>query len=118
MFGFGSFSLNEKSNRLINNIQRSFASQPMYANYTLSIENNLSGVKSLIISKNGRIVNRFDFYGNSDGDIASIAIYGGNLRGHLNAILSSNTIFGLPVSDAEIDDDYVDVQLDNYSHLV
>jgi len=44
MFGFGNFSLNEKSNRLINNIQRSFASQQMYANYTLSIENNLSGV--------------------------------------------------------------------------
>ena len=118
MFGFGNYSLNEKSNRLISNIQKNFASQPMYVNYSLSIENNLSGVKSLIVSKNGRIVNQFDFYGNSDGDIVSIAIYGGNLRGHLNAILSSNTIFGLPVSDAEIDGDYVDVQLDDYSHLV
>lgn len=53
-----------------------------------------------------------------DGKIESIAVYGSYLQGHLNAILSSMTVFGMKVSSAEIDrqgiSDYVDIYLDDY----
>ena len=35
--------------------------------------------------------------------IGSIALYGANLQGHYNAMLSSMTAFGMPISNIEFD---------------
>ena len=66
-------------------------------------------------SKLGGVNNRFDFYAKPNGNIDSIAIYGSHLKGHLDNILEKQTIFGLPIEDAEIDrggiENFIDIQI-------
>ena len=87
----------------------------MYASYDIDSLRNPNGVISLQVSKNGKLVNGFDFYADgSNGKIGSIAIYGSSLHGHAMAIRSSMSIFGLPVSDVSCEFDMVDVTLEDY----
>lgn len=115
MFGFGYNHFSVESKNLILNIFENFQSTPMYSAYDIESFTNPNGVISLLVSKSGDMVNRFDFYSDGqDGKIGSIAIYGSSLKGHADAISSSMKIFGLPVSDVSRDYDFVDVTLDDY----
>lgn len=110
---------NSDSDQKIANIVNNARNHPMYKSYQISsyCGDWRTGVQIVDISKNGDTVNQFHFYPGINGKIESIAIYGRNLNGHLNAIRSSMSIFGLPVASVEMDagfSDYVDVYLDNY----
>lgn len=111
-------SFNSDSKQKIVNVVNNARNHPMYQNYEISsyCGDWRTGVQIVDISKNGDTINQFHFYPGINGEIQSIAIYGSNLRGHLNAILSSMSIFGMPVESAEMDSgysDYVDVYLKN-----
>lgn len=113
-------SLNEDSLRRINNIANGFRNHPAYTAYTIkSYTYDLrAGVRALEVARNGKPINLWLFYPGTDGKIASIAVYGDYLQGHLKAIQSSMTVFGMKVSSAEIDrsgvSDYVDIYLEDY----
>lgn len=115
MFGFGYNRFSRESENLIKNVYENFKLTPMYSAYDIETYRNPNGVVSLLISKNGNMINRFDFYADSqEGKIGSVAIYGTSLRGHANAIRSSMKIFGLPVTDVSYEYDLVDVTLEDY----
>ena len=77
-----------------------------------------TGAHALEVLRNGEIINLWLFYPGIDGKIGSIAVYGNYLQGHLNAILSSMTVFGMKVSSAEMDysgmSDFIDIYLEEY----
>lgn len=111
--------LNQDSLKKIGNIVAGFKAYPAYKAYDIKsyCYDFRIGVHALQISKGSSTINLWLFYPGYDGEIESIAIYGANLRGHLNAIRSSMTIFGLPVESAEMDggmEDFVDVYLKEY----
>lgn len=115
MFGFGYQRFSKESKQLIENIMENFRSSPIYSAYQVESFINPNGVISLLVSKQGKMVNRFDFWSDGvEGKIGSIAIYGGELGGHANAIRSSAKVFGLPVSNVSYEYDLVDVTLDDY----
>ena len=113
-------SLNNDSLQRINNIVTGFRNYPAYASYSIrSYTYDLRrGVHALEITRNGQTINLWLFFPDINGKIESIAVYGSNLQGHLNAILSSMTVFGMKVSSAEIDrsgvSEYVDIYLEDY----
>lgn len=112
-------SFNSDSKAKIANIVNNARNHPMYQSYQISAYCGdwRTGVQIVDISKNGDTINQFHFFPGISGEIESIAIYGRNLSGHLNAIRSSMSIFGLPVASAEMDSgysDFVDVYLENY----
>lgn len=112
--------LNSDSLKRIENIVNGFRNYPAYAAYSIRsyTYDMRMGVHALEITRNGQLVNLWMFMPGIDGKIVSIAVYGSNLQGHLNAILSSMTVFGMKVSSAEIDrsglSDYVDIYLEDY----
>lgn len=112
--------LNNDSLRRIGNIVNGFRNYPAYASYSIrSYAYDIhTGAHALEITRNDQFVNLWLFMPGIDGKIESIAVYGSNLQGHLNAILSSMTVFGMKVSSAEIDrsgnSDYIDIYLENY----
>ena len=115
MFGFGYNHFSKESEILIQNIIKDFRHTPIYSSYDINSIKNPNGVISLMVSKEGEVINRFDFYSDcQEGKIDSIAIYGSCLKGHADAIKSSMKIFGLPVSDISYEFDLVDVTLDDY----
>lgn len=115
MFGIGYNRFSKESEILIQNVYENFQKNPLYTAYDIESYRNPNGVVSLLVSKNGETINRFDFYSdNNIGKIGSIAIYGVSLRGHADAIRSSMKIFGLPVSDVSYEYDLVDVTLEDY----
>ena len=108
--------LNTDSLQLIENIANGFRNYPAYAAY--SIRSYAYGIRTgahaLEITRNSQLVNLLLFMPGIDGKIESVAVYGSNLRGHLNAIKSSMTIFGLPVESVEMDggiEPFIDVHL-------
>lgn len=113
-------SLNKDSLQRIENIVTGFRNHQAYASYSIqSYAYDLhTGAHALEITHNGQLVNLWLFLPAYDGKIESIAVYGSYLQGHLNAILSSMTVFGMKVSSAEIDrsgqSDYIDIYLENY----
>lgn len=113
-------SLNQESQRRIQNIVDGFKNYPAYAAYTIKsyCYEPRKGIHALEISKNDTFINLWLFFPGIHGEIQSIAVYGANLQGHLNAILSSMTVFGMKVSSAEIDrsgiSDYIDIYLEEY----
>ena len=110
--------LNSDSLQRINNIVNGFRNYPAYSSYTIKsyTYDIRTGAHALEITRNNQLVNLWLFM--PDGKIESIAVYGSNLQGHLNAILSSMTVFGMKVSSAEMDysgySDYVDIYLEDY----
>ena len=112
--------LNNDSLQRIGNIVKGFRNYPAYAAYSIrSYAYDLrTGAHALEITHNGQLVNLWLFYPGIDGKIASIAVYGNYLQGHLKAILSSMTVFGMKVSSAEIDhsgmSDFIDIYLVDY----
>jgi len=113
-------SLNSDSQRRINNIVNGFRNYPAYRSYSIkSYAYDIhTGAHAMEISRNGQLVNLWLFMPATDGKIESIAVYGSNLEGHLRAILSSMTVFGMKVLSAEIDragaSDYIDIYLEDY----
>ena len=112
--------LNSDSLQRINNIVNGFRNYPAYSSYTIKsyTYDIRTGAHALEITRNNQLVNLWLFMPGIDGKIESIAVYGSNLQGHLNAILSSMTVFGMKVSSAEMDcsgySDYVDIYLEDY----
>lgn len=112
-------SLNDDSMAKIATIVAQCKMIPMYQKYEIRqwLFDAQGGVQAIGLWLNGNPVNLFLFYPGGRGEINSIAIYGDNLNGHLNAIRSSNMIFGLPVSSASMEqgvESYVDVYLQQY----
>ena len=74
-----------------------------------------AGVQALEVSKNGQSVNLFLFYPDPNGKIGSIALYGTNLQGHYNAMRRTMMVFGMPISEINMEygqSEYVDIYLD------
>lgn len=111
------FGLNTESTILIKGLVQQFEN----LGYNIETGCNPNGSIYFAASKFGEANNRFDFYGNPNGEIGSIAIYGSHLQGHLNNILDKKTIFGLPIEEAEIDrggmENYVDIQIKPGYHI-
>lgn len=112
--------LNNDSLRRISNIVNGFRNHPAYALYAIKsyAYDVRTGAHALEVLRNGEIINLWLFYPGIDGKIGSIAVYGNYLQGHLNAILSSMTVFGMKVSSAEMDysgmSDFIDIYLEEY----
>lgn len=112
--------LNNDSLQRINNIVNGFRNYPAYSAYSINsyAYDVRTGAHALEISHKGQFVNLWLFMPGIGGNIESIAVYGSNLQKHLDAILSSMTVFGMKVSSAEMDcsgnTDYVDIYLEDY----
>ena len=112
--------LNNNSLQRIKNIVNGFRNHPAYTAYSIRsyVYDVHMGAHAVEITRYGQLVNLWLFMPGIDGKIESIAVYGSNLQGHLNEILSSMTVFGMKVSSAEIDrsgnSDYVDIYLEDY----
>ncbi len=112
--------LNSESQRRINNIVVGFKNHPMYASYSIRsyCYDMHAGVHAIEVGKNGHSLNLLLFYPGCNGEINSIAIYGVHLQGHLNAIRSTMTAFGMKVASVEMDcsgiSDFVDIYLEEY----
>lgn len=113
-------SLNQESLHRIDNIVTGFKHHPMYAAYSIRsyCYDMRAGVHAIEVGKNGQLINLWLFYPDNHGKIESIAVYGSFLQGHLNAIRSSMSVFGMPVSSVDMDcsgmSDFVDIYLENY----
>lgn len=112
-------SLNRDSLQRIQNIANGFRNFPAYAAYRINsyTYDAMAGIHALEITRDGRPVNLFLFYPNTNGDgkIGSIAIYGAGLQGHYNAMRSSMIAFGMPISDISMEsgmEPFVDIYLD------
>lgn len=103
MYGY----LNQDSLQRIKNIENGFRNFPAYSTYQIKsyLYDMKVGCHALEITRNGQTVNLFLFYPdvNRSGKIGSIALYGANLQGHYNAMRSSMTAFGMPISDISFD---------------
>ena len=110
MFGiFGSRkSMNESCKRVLMTMRNA----PIYAGVETTMAVSCEGMIRIHQEQNGRLVNNFDFYPNSDGWIDSVAIYGCYLDSHYRTISSSMEIFGLKVSEISHEGNYVDCELD------
>ncbi len=119
---FYSCHLNQRSRELIQNIWINAKNHPMYASYDICLDEASyfnAGAIALNIVRNGNLYNMFLFYpnANNDGSIGSVAIYGGSLIGHKQAIERSMQLFGLPVESVKWDEGYekfLDVTLKPY----
>jgi hypothetical protein len=119
MFGFSMNKLNERSLNMVKTVYKNFKNHPSYREFSVSMtEHDIEGSASITITKYGQNVNKFYFYPASSGNIASIAIYGAELGGHLNSIRNSMNIFGLKVDEVEMVTNsaspFVDVYLEQY----
>jgi hypothetical protein len=117
MFGFG--NLNQDSLARIQNIVNGFRNYPAYSAYQIKsyLYDMRAGCHAIEISRNGQVINLFLFYPQygGSGKIGSIALYGANLQGHYNAMRSSMTAFGMPISDIQFDsgiETFLDITLD------
>lgn len=116
-------ALNDNSMKMILNIVNGFRSYPAYRAYEISsyCYDWRLGVQALSITKNGSPVNLWLFYPGINGEIESIATYGTNLNGHLNAIRNSMTVFGLPVESISKDcgmEDFLDITIAPYDETL
>ncbi len=113
-------SLNSESLHRINNIVTGFKNHPMYAAYSIRsyCYDARAGVHAIEVGKKDRLINLWLFYPGISGEINSIAVYGSYLQGHLKAISSSMTVFGMPVASVDMDcsgmSDFVDIYLEEY----
>lgn len=117
MFGFG--NLNQDSLARIQNIVNGFRNYPAYSAYQIKsyLYDMRAGCHAIEISRNGQVINLSLFYPQygGSGKIGSIALYGANLQGHYNAMRSSMTAFGMPISDIQFDsgiETFLDITLD------
>lgn len=108
--------MNAKSLRKIRNIVANARRHQYYANLEIKSYAESRGIRCIDISNNGHLINKFVFCPDTEGNIESIAIYGDNLRSHINAIRQSMKIFDMEVEDVDFESgysDYVDVYLKN-----
>lgn len=104
----------------IQNLAEECKSHPMYMSYTISTYwyNKSEGMYALEVAKNGQLFNLWLFFPDRFGKIESIAVYGMFLDGHLKAIESSMTVFGMPVTSVSMDTlgkaPFVDIYLAPY----
>lgn len=112
-------SLNAVSRMMIENIVIGFRNLPAYKAYEINsyCYDMRLGVQAISVTKNGAIINLWLFYPGIDGEIESIAAYGANLDGHLNAIRTTMTVFGLPVKSVSREsgkEDFLDIFIAAY----
>ena len=103
--------------KIVNIVQNVRNQTTLTSKYIAKAQLYRDGVYLMIVYKNEMSVNSFYFLAGDKGEINNIAIYGLSLEGHLRAIQSSMTIFGLPVESAFMDfgrEQYVDVYLNEY----
>lgn len=106
--------MNAKSIRKIRNIVTKAHKNPYYIGYEIKSHPELRGIFCIDISTQGRLINKFVFCPDTEGNIESIAIYGDNLRSHMNAIRQSMKIFDMEVESVDFESgysEYVDVYL-------
>ena len=123
MFGnyYNTFTLNDQSRRLINNIYVNLSHPPTYASFCIEKDEAsyaFQGGIAIKVSRNGRLVNMFLFFGSPSGKIGSCAIYGSSLSGHKAAIERNMNFFGLPVLSVSFDEGFerfLDVILEDYN---
>lgn len=112
--------LNQESLHRINNIVTGFKKHPNYAAYSIRsyCYDARACVHAIEVGKGTQLINLWLFYPSCNGEINSIAVYGSYLQGHLNAIRSSMTVFGMPVESVYMDcsgmSDFVDIYLKEY----
>lgn len=112
MFGFSRKSMYQSCRNVLAQLCQSMASSPIYRGVDTSIRAFSEGIIRIHQEENGRLVNNFDFYPNSNGWIDSVAIYGTMLDSHYRIISGSMEIFGLRVSEITHEGNYVNVELD------
>lgn len=112
--------LNQDSLQRIQNIVNGFKNYPAFSLYEINsyVYDFRAGVHALEVSKNGQTINLWLFYPSvtDPGKIGSIALYGSNLQGHYNAMTSSMSAFGMPISNISIEsgmETFIDIYL-NY----
>ena len=108
--------MNRNSRELVENIYNGIKFHPSYSGYDINTNyDQYHGIITLDISLNEMLINKFMFCGSPNGKLSSIAIYGTDLLGHMNAIRSSMKIFGLDVTNVEYDNQglnpFIDVAL-------
>ncbi len=92
----------------------------MYMSYSINTYwyDKSQGMYALEVTKNGQLFNLWLFFPDRFGKIESIAVYGMFLDGHLKAIESSMTVFGMPVTSVNMDNygkaPFVDIYLAPY----
>lgn len=112
-------TLNANSRTMIENIIIGFRQLPAYKAFEINsyCYDKELGVQALSVTKNGTIINLWLFYPGNNGEIESIAAYGSNLDGHLNAIRTTMTVFGLPVKTISREhgkEDFLDIFIAPY----
>ena len=115
--------LNDNSKKMILNIVNGFRNYPAYKAYEINsyCYDWRLGIQALSITKNGSPINLWLFYPGINGEIESIATYGSNLNGHLNAIRNTMTVFGLPVESISKDcgmEDFLDIIIAPYDETL
>lgn len=106
--------MNKDSLRKIRNIVANARKHPYYAGYEIKSYAERRGIHCIDILNSERLINKFVFCPDTEGNIESISIYGDNLRGHMNAIRQSMKIFDMEVESIDLESgysDYVDVYL-------
>lgn len=119
---FAPCHLNQESQNCVRKIYERLRLSPFYKNPIFKIELNAAqllstGCISIIISHNGRTINMFMFCPDAKGKIGSIAIYGDGLKTLYKSISISRNLFGLPVSDIDMDcgyEEFIDVEIGQY----
>lgn len=108
---------NTDSQMRIQNIIDGIKNHPWYSGYEVNSYVYNRASYAVELRRNSRLINMFLFFSEKDGKISSIAIYGANLQGHLMAIRSTMSIFGMKVVSVGLDSgiaDYVDVYIEKY----
>lgn len=113
------FSLNNKSLTLINNILNNMRKH--YTNYSVFLdETGSSGSVSIEVYKDGNYINSYFFYPTGQNtNIGSIALYGTQLLRHYETINKSKNIFGFRVRNIEMitqntTSPFLDIYIENY----
>ena len=115
---------NIESQLLIQNICNEFKNHPVYQDYEINtyVYDLRSGSVMMDVEKNGVIKHKYLFIPNDLGDIINIAIYQNSIDHEYQSIKSSGLCFGLPVKEVTIDNGgmtrFIDVYIDDYSHLL
>lgn len=72
------------------------------------------GTTYFLFGAGNTLINRFGFYGNSNGEITSITIHGNNLFGYYNSLRSIKKVFCFDIDEINIDNGGTDTFIDIY----
>lgn len=111
-------TLNQRSLMIISSTASALRSAyPSYDINVVELGDWRMRFRSIEITKGGYEFNKYMFFPDPNGNIASIALYGIQLPQHFRTIKQSGKIFGLPVFNIEMDgglSDFIDIQIGEY----